>query len=93
MSKKSDEDLALAEKKDVLRTFKRLEHRLLIARELNDLEDVLEKNHDAEVAAGKLTRIDPSSLSLGSLTKELPSGNDSNGTAEADSNESDAKNS
>ena len=83
MSKKSEADLALSEKKDVVRTVLRLKHRLLVARELNDLEDLIEQTHEKEVASGKLTKIDVDSIGIGEpfRPKEISSGNNTGGSS------------
>jgi hypothetical protein len=76
MSKKTDAQLALEDKIDLARTLVRFKHRRLSARELAEAEHLIQKRHDAEVAAGNITQIDLDSIGVGSLTKEVESGNE-----------------
>lgn len=76
MSVKTDEQLALDEKIDLARVMVRYKTRRQAVRELNEVEDLIKKAHDAEVAAGSLTQIDLDSIGVGSLTKEVEGGNE-----------------
>lgn len=75
MSAKTSAQLALDEKIDLARTLLRFKARRTAARDLNEVEDLIKKNHDQEVANGSVTQIDLDSIGVGSLAKELPSGN------------------
>jgi hypothetical protein len=77
VSVKTNADLALADKIDLARTLVRFKHRRQSIRELNDVEDAITKRHNAEIADGSFTEIDLDGIGVGSLAKELPSGDSS----------------
>lgn len=84
MSVKTDAQLALEEKIDLARTLIRFKARRKAARELNEVEDLIKKSHDAEVASGSFTQIDLEGIGVGSLAKELPSAEQSDSASSGD---------
>jgi len=69
---KSEEDLILADKLDMLRTLSRLKARKQVRRELNELESAVVEAHAKELQSGEVTGYD---IDLGSLfRKALPEG-------------------
>lgn len=87
MPAKTDAQLALDEKIDLARVLVRYKTRRQAARELNEVEDLIKKAHDAEVASGNITQIDLDSIGVGSLTKEVESGNQTLQLASGDADE------
>lgn len=90
MSAKSDAQMALDEKIDLARTLIRYKARRLAARELNEAEDLIKKAHDAEVANGGVTQIELEAISFSSLSKGLPSGDNTDSSATDDGTDSPA---
>lgn len=84
MAAKTEEEMALAEKIDLARTLYRYKHRRQMARDLNEVEELIKSRHDAEVAAGSLVQIDIDSLGVGHIAKELPSGDNSGESASSE---------
>lgn len=86
MSVKSDAELALAEKIDLARTLVRFKARRQAARELNEAEDLITKQHNKEVADGNYSQIDLDSIGgiFGNRPKELTSGSDTDSAPSTD---------
>jgi hypothetical protein len=84
---KTSAQLALDEKIDLARTLLRFKARRQSARDLNVIEDRIKKAHDAEVANGSVSQIDLDSIGVGSLTKEVESGNETLELASGDADD------
>lgn len=87
MPTKTDAQLALDEKIDLARTLIRFKTRRQAARELNDVEDLIKKTHDLEVASGTMTEIDLDSIGVGTLAKEVEGGDETLQLASGDADD------
>lgn len=87
MPTKTDAQLALDEKIDLARTLIRFKTRRLAARELNDVESLIKKAHDLEVASGTMTQIDLENIGVGSLAEEVEGGDETLQLASGDADD------